>query len=508
MTAFVLVSGTFTGGWIWEDVAARLREAGAEAYPVTLTGMGGDSGTGDPGTDLETHIEDLLRVIDGLSAPELVLVGHEYAVHPVLGAADRRPGRIGRVVHLDAGMPTDGDAAVALVPDPEVRERLLQDGPGAADGWSVPVPGPDGWSRWGSTEGLGEEALARLTALAVPQPAATLTRPLRLTGAVEGVPASGIFCTAGGMSISVLEGMTASGLPQFQALADRRVTFFDLATGHWPMLSAPAELAEALLRAAAGEGHRVTAPTGDQQPFYLRPFLLDTPEPRRERTGPVDLYLPADASPADGPRPAVLLVHGGPIPPDLKPTPRDWSTYTGYGAHLAAQGVIAATVDHRLYGLTEYPVAARDVAAAVDLLRADPRVDGERIALWFFSGGGLLAAPWLAAAPAWLRCVALTYPIAVPLPGWGQVDAAFRPADALGAPGQPPVVLTRAGLEEVEIAATVEQFLAAAEERKAEIEVIEVPEGRHGFETLDHTDGTREAVTRAVGAVLAHLRRP
>lgn len=32
------------------------------------------------------------------------------------------------------------------------------------------------------------------------------------------------------------------------------VTFFELATGHYPMLSTPAELADVLVRAAAGEG--------------------------------------------------------------------------------------------------------------------------------------------------------------------------------------------------------------------------------------------------------------
>jgi dienelactone hydrolase len=145
------------------------------------------------------------------------------------------------------------------------------------------------------------------------------------------------------------------------------------------------------------------------------------------------------------------------------------------------------------------------VAAAVEVLRADPRVDAERVALWFFSGGGLLSAPWLAAPPAWLRCVAMTYPVLAPLPNWRPVSARFRPAQAVAAAGPLPIVLTRVELERTEIAVTVAEFLAAARESGAVPEVIDVPGGHHGFETIDHTEQAREAVRSAVQAVLAHL---
>lgn len=196
MTAFVLVSGPFTGGWIWRETAERLRGSGAEAHPLTLTGLGERRHLAGPGTDLETHIEDVVQLIDHLDAPELVLVGHDYAIHPVLGAADRRPERISRVVHLDAGLPQDGDAALALVPDQEVRERLQRRDGLAEHDWRIPVPQPDEWQRWGSTDGLPAEALAQLDRYAAPQPSGTLVQPLRLTGALAGLPTTGVFCTA------------------------------------------------------------------------------------------------------------------------------------------------------------------------------------------------------------------------------------------------------------------------------------------------------------------------
>ncbi|QLE75092.1 alpha/beta fold hydrolase [Streptomyces rectiverticillatus] len=506
MTAFVLVSGPFTGGWLWQEVAARLGESGAEVYPATLTGMGDPRRPAGPGTDLETHIEDLVRLIDEIDAPEVVIVGHDYGIHPVLGAADRRPERIARIVYLDAGMPQDGDAAVALVPDQTIREGLSHQGGQSESDWRIPAPQHDEWQRWGSTDGIPAEALARMDRLAVPQPAGTFTQPLRLSGAGSGLPTTGVLCTANGSSIEMVEFLVTSGPPQFRWLADPRVTFFELATGHWPMLSSPDELAGVLLRAAAGEGHRVTTAPGEQ-PAHLRTFLLDVEERPRERVGEVDLYLPdpPGAPDAERPRPAVVFVHGGPVAPDERPTPRDWPGYVGYCRYVASLGAIGVMLDHRLHGLADYARAAEDVAAAVERVRADPRVDGDRVALWYFSGGGLLSADPLAEPPPWLRCVAMTYPVLAPLPGWGMVDARFRPVQAVSRAGRLPVVLTRVGLENAAIAATVGEFLSTAEDCKADVEVVDVPLGHHGFETIDHTEEARGAVERAVRAVLGHL---
>ncbi|MGW1072941.1 alpha/beta hydrolase [Streptomyces sp. NPDC002537] len=512
MTAFILVPGVGTGGWIWERTATRLREAGAEAHPVTLAGMGDRRHEAGPGTDLETHIQDLVRLIDSIGSrdsinsinstdtadtPDVVLVGHDYGIHPALGAAGRRPQRIARIVHLDVGMPQDGDPALTLVPDQTTRDRLLHP---TGDDWRMPLPSADEWQRWGSVADLPADALARLTRLAAPQPLRTLTQPLRLPGAVSELPTTGILCTANGSSIALLENLLALGDPRLQVLTHPRVRLIDLDTGHWPMLSSPDELADTLLRAAAGEGHRLTA--GKQRPGHLRPFLLDVPGQRRERIRDIDLHLPD----ADGPRPAVVFVHGGPVSPDARPTPRDWPAYIGYGQYVASLGAVGVTFDHRLHDLTDYPRAAEDVAETVDLVRADPRVDGDRVALWFFSGGGLLSADWLAAPPPWLRCVAATYSVLAPLPNWGLADTRFRPATAVRTAGRLPIVLTRAELDLPQINATIDAFLAAAEDSDADTEVIHVPLAHHGFETLDHTEPARHAVDRAVRSVLGHLR--
>ncbi|WP_166022807.1 alpha/beta fold hydrolase [Streptomyces chilikensis] len=507
MTVFVLVAGAFTGPHVWRDTAARLTAEGAEVHTVALTGLGRPPGDPAEAVDLETHVADVLAVIDSVTAEsgrEIVLVGHDYGIHPVLGAADRRAGSVGRIVHLDAGMPRDGVPAVAAVPDQRLREELSERAAGSAErvaAGELPPPARDEWSRWGSTAGLSEAALDELTALAVPQPLGTLLQPLRLTGAVASVPATGVLCTGNGPGVETLQIMVDMGDPALRALADARVTFFELPTGHWPMRSCPAALADVLIEAASGGGRRLTAGDAARTPAHLRPFLLDVPERPRERTGNTDLYLPD----GPGPHPAVVFVHGGPVPAGARPTPRDWPTLTGYARHVAGLGAVGVTLDHRLHALTDYGTAAADLADAVERVRADPRVDAGRVALWFFSGGGPLTADWLAAPPPWLRCVAANYPILSPLPSWGMSDTRFHPVRELAHAGGLPVVLVRAGRESAEIAATVEEFLAEAGRCGANVEVIDVPDGRHGFETLDPTDEARAAVHRAVGSVLARL---
>ncbi|MFD5202252.1 alpha/beta fold hydrolase [Streptomyces sp. NPDC058375] len=508
MTVFILVAGVFTGPHVWRDTAARLTAEGAEVHCVALTGLGKRPTDAGESVDLETHTADILAVIDSVAAEsggDIVLVGHDYGIHPVLGAADRRADAIARIVHLDAGVPRNGVPALAAVPDQRLREEVVVRAAGSGDrgaGGELPPPARDAWDRWGSTAGLSGAALDGLTALAAPQPLGTLLQPLRLTGAVGAVPVTGVLCTGNGPGVEMLQIMVDVGDPALRALADARVAFFELPTGHWPMLSCPGELAETLIGAASGGGHRLTPVDAAHTPAHLRPFLLDVPERPRERTGNTDLYLPD----GPGPHPAVVFVHGGPVPAEARPTPRDWPTLTGYARLVAGQGAVGVTLDHRLRAVTDYGQAAADVAEAVERVRADPRVDADRVALWFFSGGGPITADWLENPPAWLRCVAANYPILAPLPGWGLTGPRFHPARAVARAGRLPLVLVRAGRESPEIAATVEAFVTEAARCGANLEIIDVPEGRHGFETLAVTDGAREAVHRAVGAVLARLK--
>jgi len=181
-------------------------------------------------------------------------------------------------------------------------------------------------------------------------------------------------------------------------------------------------------------------------------------------------------------------------------TPRDWPVFRGYATTAARRGLVAAVVDHSLIrGFDQLVTAADEVEAAVGVLRSDPRVDPDRVVLWFFSGAGLLAGEWLDSRPDWLRGVALTYPLLATPPG---VDELVTAAEVIGKHKDLPVLLTRAGLEREELAGPVAEFVSAG---GTALDIIDVPKGHHGFDMLDHTEESRAAVTKALDWAIAQL---
>src|SRR5271167_902991 len=118
----VLVPGACLGGWAWREVAADLRSRGHEVHPVTLTGLGERVHLARPEVDLETHIADVVNLLDYEDLSDVTLVGHSYSGTVVTAAADRRPERIAKVIYLDTSPLPDG-MAIADVQTAEQRER-------------------------------------------------------------------------------------------------------------------------------------------------------------------------------------------------------------------------------------------------------------------------------------------------------------------------------------------------------------------------------------------------
>lgn len=105
---FVLVHGTWLGGWIWKEVVPLIYAAGHRAYAPTLTGLGERAHLLTPEVGLETHIDDITGVIDAEELDNVVLVGHSYSGIAATGAADRRRDRIRKIVFYDAIVPVPG----------------------------------------------------------------------------------------------------------------------------------------------------------------------------------------------------------------------------------------------------------------------------------------------------------------------------------------------------------------------------------------------------------------
>ncbi len=128
MTDFVLVHGTWGGGWQWGAVAGRLRAAGHRVFTPTLTGLGEREHLITPEIGLDTHIDDVANAIVWEGLQEIVLAGTSYGGLVISGVADRLAERIRTLVYLDAALPQNGKCMLDLVP-PERRatvERLAR----------------------------------------------------------------------------------------------------------------------------------------------------------------------------------------------------------------------------------------------------------------------------------------------------------------------------------------------------------------------------------------------
>ena len=234
-------------------------------------------------------------------------------------------------------------------------------------------------------------------------------------------------------------------------------------------------------------------------PPHLRPFVLphETVEPAR--SGELDLYLPAST-----PAPAVLMVHGGPVPRDRDVRPPQWPAFRGYGALLAQAGLVCGMFEHGFVDHETLASAQKEIRKAAAALREDPRVDPSRFGMWFFSAGGLFMGSVLADPPAWgVTAVAGTY--AAPAHPDVHAPDLLRATLTAELSDIPLLLVTPENDLEWIVTASTELLARCASEHR-EVDVIEVPGGHHGFETVDDTDEARDAVRRSIAWWVQALR--
>ncbi|WP_232346515.1 alpha/beta fold hydrolase [Cupriavidus sp. USMAA2-4] len=75
----------------------------------------------NPGIDLNTHIEDIVQVIEHEDLSDVVLVGHSYGGMVATGVAARVANRIRRLIYVDALLPEPGECALDLLLGYRVR---------------------------------------------------------------------------------------------------------------------------------------------------------------------------------------------------------------------------------------------------------------------------------------------------------------------------------------------------------------------------------------------------
>jgi pimeloyl-ACP methyl ester carboxylesterase len=168
LTTILLAHGAWSAAWAWKKMRPLMVASGHVFLTPTYTGLGVHADLADRSVDLETHIEDILRVLHYEDVRDVVLLGHSYGGMVATGVADRAAARIAHLIYLDAFVPKPGQSLSDLVPAEQREKTRLSVVNG--DGWRVPPnPSPDDTS---------PEDLAWIAGRRVPQPLKCFEQPL------------------------------------------------------------------------------------------------------------------------------------------------------------------------------------------------------------------------------------------------------------------------------------------------------------------------------------------
>ena len=132
---FLVCHGAWSAGWAWKKMHPLMQAAGHRLVTPSYTGLGERAHLANPSIDLETHIEDVLNVIQYEDLRDIVLLGHSYGGMVATGVADRASDRVAQLIYLDAFVPRDGQSLFDLN---ESGREHLQQAADNGDGWRVP----------------------------------------------------------------------------------------------------------------------------------------------------------------------------------------------------------------------------------------------------------------------------------------------------------------------------------------------------------------------------------
>ena len=223
MTTFLLVHGAYQGGWIWTRVAPLLRAAGHTVFAPTLDGCAERKHALRPGITTETHGAEIADLLFYEDLHDVVLVGTSSGGMVACSAAEHARDRIARIVLADA---------LALLPGERIGQIVNRTARVSTDLATGPSPEDARNRMFASLDPATLEwALARYTL----HPIAAMESPVMLDNFWEQTwNATVIWCKR-----------SANPPVAHQRRATERLhaKWFELDTGHYPMLTEPEALA-------------------------------------------------------------------------------------------------------------------------------------------------------------------------------------------------------------------------------------------------------------------------
>ena len=233
---YVLVHGAWHGGWCWRRVSDRLVAAGHRVFAPSLTGLGDRRHLLTGETSLDTHIQDIIGLIEAEELREVILVGHSYGGIVITGVAAKIPDRLKQLIYLDAVLVEDGDSwSTAHPPDIVAARRKSVQESGGGPIWPVPKSAAFGL--------LDADDQAWVDRRLTPHPASTYEQPMHWGGPIGNhLPKVYVDCTDPAMPALRAMKNAYRGKAEWP--------FIEIRTGHDAMVTAPKELTEILFRFA------------------------------------------------------------------------------------------------------------------------------------------------------------------------------------------------------------------------------------------------------------------
>jgi pimeloyl-ACP methyl ester carboxylesterase len=207
-------------------------------YTPTLTGLGERSHLLHVGIDLDLHLRDVVAVLHYEDLRDVILVGHSYGGMVITGVADRAPGRIGRLVYLDAATPANGQSLVDVAGP--IIESVRPSGR-VVDGVEIVLlPTPEAGRFYGVTD---PDDVAWMDDRLTGHPWRCFEQKLRLANeaACRAIPQYHVVCSS----------TVATRDPELMRRARDEGRLWEIDTGHDLMLTEPQAVADALLAIAA-----------------------------------------------------------------------------------------------------------------------------------------------------------------------------------------------------------------------------------------------------------------
>jgi pimeloyl-ACP methyl ester carboxylesterase len=176
LSTFVLVHGSWHGGWCWYKVVARLEQLGHRVLAPDLVGLA-TARVPAAHVSLERWVAQIGALLEAEAEP-VVLVGHSRGGIVVSAVAERKPERIARLVYVAAFLLKDGESLLEASgrTSPTALTGRLRAGP--EPGSTVVEDAAIRGAFYGECSDE-DVALARL--LLTPEPMAPLATPIRLT---------------------------------------------------------------------------------------------------------------------------------------------------------------------------------------------------------------------------------------------------------------------------------------------------------------------------------------